>query len=74
MGGTKVVRNAAKESKHLLDVILETKSAAIALAEFKSKRASTLTKGDVKELDLLVEALKCAFMMRVDVRSQKSAW
>ena len=50
MGGTKVVRNAAKESKHLLDVISETKSAAIALAEFKSKRASTLTKGDVKEL------------------------
>ena len=55
----KVCPNPAKEYKNLLDIVSETESAASALAEFRTKRANTLAKSDVQDLDVLIEALKC---------------
>ena len=50
--------DAAKEAKRLLDIISEAKHVSVALSEFKNKRSNILTMGDVRELELLIEALE----------------
>ena len=53
--------NAAKESKHLLDIISEVKNVATALEHFKTKHASVLTKTAVADLGILVLSLECIY-------------
>ncbi len=52
MVGVKVITNAAKESRHLLDIVSELKSVGTALSEFRDKVSSTLalTKGNLNNL------------------------
>ena len=53
--------NAAKESKHLLDIISEVKNVATALEHFKTKHANVLNKGAVADLGILVLSLECIY-------------
>lgn len=55
----KVDANAAKSVKHLLDVISVSERVAAGLAEFRAKRKDVLTKGDVDDLSVMIDALKC---------------
>ena len=52
-------RDAAKDAKLLLDLIRETKHAASALSDFKTRRADDLPKTNVSELEDIIRALEC---------------
>lgn len=53
--------DAAKAARNLLDTIYEAKNVADALADFTNKRKNTLPNNDVKELQLMVDALNGIF-------------
>ena len=53
--------NAAKESKHLLDIISEVKNVATALEHFNTEHANVLKKGAVADLGILVLSLECIY-------------